>query len=130
MNNRIHQILDQISALENELHTAIEQEGGRLRYQLEGKRVTFERTIKEAHLKVRVGGRRWFLTVRPQNFLTAPIIYGLIFPLVLFDLCISFYQLTCFPIYGVARVRRANYIVMDPHHTAFLTINENGEYRS
>ena len=124
MNNRIHQILDQISALENELHAAIEQEGGRLRYQLEGKRVTFERTIKEAHLKVRMGVLRWFLTVRPQNFLTAPIIYGMIFPLILFDLFVTFYQATCFPIYRIAKVRRANYIVMDHQHLAYLNIIE------
>ena len=124
MNNRIHQILDQISALENELHMAIEQEGGRLRYRIEGKRITFEHAIREAHLKARTGIFHWFLTVRPQNYLTAPIIYGMIFPLVLFDLCISFYQMTCFPIYGVARVRRANYIMLDHQHLAYLNIIE------
>lgn len=124
MNNRIQQILDQIAALENELHTAIEQQEGRLRYQIEGKCVTFEHAIKEAHLKARMGVLHWFTTVRPQNFLTAPIIYGMIVPLALFDLCISFYQLTCFPIYRIARVSRANYIVMDHRHLAYLNIIE------
>lgn len=124
MNNRIQQILDQITALEDELHTAIEQHEGRLRYEIEGKRVMFEQAIKDAHLRLKVGVFRWFLTVRPQNFLTAPIIYGMIVPLVLFDLCISFYQLTCFPIYGIAKVRRANYIVMDHQHLAYLNIIE------
>ncbi|MDO8465108.1 MAG: hypothetical protein Q7S46_07640 [Gallionella sp.] len=124
MNNRIQQILDQITALEDELHTAIEQHEGRLRYQIEGKRVMFEQTIKDAHLRLKVGVFRWFMTVRPQNFLTAPIIYGMIVPLILFDLCVSFYQLTCFPIYGIARVRRANYIVLDHQHLAYLNIIE------
>ncbi len=124
MNNRIHQILDQIAALENELHTAIEQREGRLRYQIEGKRVTFERAVREAHLKVKMGVFRWFLTVRPQNFLTAPIIYGMIFPMVLFDLFVTFYQATCFPIYRIAKVRRANYIIMDHQHLAYLNIIE------
>ena len=124
MNNRISQILDQITALENELHTAIEQQEGRLRYQIEGKCVTFEQAIKEAHIKVKMGVFRWFMTVRPQNFLTAPIIYGMIVPLVLFDLCISIYQLTCFPIYRIAKVNRANYIVMDHQHLAYLNIIE------
>ena len=124
MNNRIRQLLDQINALENELRTAIEQQEGRLRYRIEGKRVTFERAISEAHLKVKVGVFRWFLTVRPQNFLTAPIIYGMIVPMALFDLCISLYQLTCFPIYRIARVSRANYIVMAHQHLAYLNIIE------
>ena len=124
MNNRIQQILDQITTLEDELHTAIEQHEGHLRYQIEGKRVMFEQAIKEAHLRLKTGVFRWFMTVRPQNFLTAPIIYFMIVPLALFDLCISFYQLTCFPIYGIARIRRANYIVMDHRHLAYLNIIE------
>jgi len=124
MNQRISQILDQIAVLENELHTVIEQQEGRLRYQIEGKCVTFERTIREAHLKVKMGVFRWFTTVRPQNFITMPIIYGMIVPLLLFDLFVTLYQATCFPIYRIARVRRANYIVMDHQHLAYLNIIE------
>jgi hypothetical protein len=124
MSNRVRQILDQITALEEELQTAVEERQQRMRYQLEGKRVTFEHAIREAHLKVRMSVFRWFMAVRPQNYLTAPIIYGMIIPLALFDLCISFYQLTCFPIYGVARVKRANYIVMDHQQLAYLNFIE------
>ena len=124
MNSRIRQILDRITTLENELQKAVEEQQERLRYQIEGKRITFEHTIREAHLKARMGIFHWFLTVRPQNYLTAPIIYGMIVPMVLFDLCISFYQLTCFPIYRVAKVRRANYIMLDHQHLAYLNIIE------
>ncbi len=124
MNHKIEQIIEQIAALEHELHTVIEQEEGQLRYQLEGKRVLFEQAIKEAHHKVKVGVFRWFMTVRPQNYLTAPIIYGMAIPLFLLDICITIYQLTCFPIYRIARVSRGNYIVMDHQHLAYLNIIE------
>lgn len=124
MNNRIHLILDQIATLENELSTIVEQQEGKLRYQIDGKRVTFEHALKETHLKVRVGVFRWFMTVRPQNYLTAPVIYGMAVPLLLFDLCISIYQLICFPIYRVARVKRADYIVIDHQHLAYLNAIE------
>lgn len=94
MNNRIRQILDQISTLEDELSAAIEDHRANLRYRLEGKRVVFEQAMSEAHQRVRLGVLRWLLTVRPQNFITMPVIYGMAVPLVLFDLIISFYQLT------------------------------------
>ena len=48
-NNKIREICDQITALENELSTAIDEQSGRLRYQLEGKRVIFEQEIKDVH---------------------------------------------------------------------------------
>ena len=120
-NNKIR---NQITALENELKTAIEEQSDHLRYQPEGKRVVFEREIKEAHQITRLGVLRWFMTVRPQNYLTMPIIYGLAVPLLFFDLCISFYQLTCFPVYRISRVRRADYFVLDHQHLAYLNIIE------
>jgi hypothetical protein len=123
----IRQILDQISALEDELQKAIETQEGHLRYRINDKRVIFEQTIKDTHQRVKLGVFRWFLTVRPQNFITMPIIYGMIIPLALFDLCISLYQISCFPIYGIARVRRANYIVMDHQHLAYLNIIEKAD---
>lgn len=124
MNNRIRQILDQIGQLEAELQTALDEQASRLRYQIEDKRIIFEQTIRAAHRHVKLGVFRWFLTVRPQNFLTMPVIYSLIVPLVLFDLCVTFYQWICFPVYGIARVRRADYIVMDHQQLAYLNIIE------
>lgn len=124
MNNRIRQILDQMAALEDELQTVVEEQQRHLRYQIEGRRITFEQIIREAHLKARMGIFHWFLTVRPLNYLTAPIIYSMAIPLLFFDLCISFYQLTCFPIYGIARVRHADYIMFDHQHLAYLNLIE------
>ncbi len=124
MNNRIRQIVEQIAVLENELDAAIEEREQRLRYQLEGKRVVFEQAVRDAHRRVKLGIFRWFLTVRPQNYLTMPVIYGAAIPLALFDLCISVYQLICFPVYRVARVKRADYIVYDHQHLAYLNIIE------
>jgi len=124
MNNRIRQLIDQITALENELNAAIEEHEEKIRYRIEGKRVLFEQAISEAHVRLKTGIFRWFLTVRPQNYLTMPIIYGMSVPMVLFDLCINTYQTVCFPIYGVARVKRADYFVMDHQHLAYLNIIE------
>ncbi|BBI99945.1 hypothetical protein FGKAn22_16380 [Ferrigenium kumadai] len=124
MNNRIRQIVQQIAALEDELNAAVEEHEQRLRYQLEGKRVVFEQAVREAHQRVKLGLFRWFLTVRPQNYLTMPVIYGAAVPLALFDLCISLYQLICFPVYRIARVKRVDYIVYDHQHLAYLNAIE------
>lgn len=48
----------------------------------------------------------------------------MIIPFLIIDLTISFYQLSCFPIYKITRVRRADYIVFDRHHLAYLNIFE------
>ncbi|OGS91648.1 MAG: hypothetical protein A2Z95_05580 [Gallionellales bacterium GWA2_60_18] len=124
MDNRIRQLLDQIAALEGELDAAVEAQEERLRYRIEDQRVIFERAIHDAHRRVRLGVFRWFLTVRPQNYLTMPIIYSAAIPLLLLDLFISLYQTTCFPVYRIAKAKRADYIVFDHQLLAYLNIIE------
>jgi hypothetical protein len=124
MNDRIRQLLLQITALEVELNAAVREQGGRLRYQFEGRRVVFEKTIRDAHQRVKLGVFRWFLTVRPQNYITMPVIYGMALPMLILDLCVSTYQWICFPVYGIARVQRGSYFAMDHQHLAYLNIIE------
>lgn len=124
MNDRIRNLLAQMTALEDELRVALLEQETSVFYQIKGKRVEFERTIKQAHSRLKQGFFRWLVTNRPQNLITGPIIYGMIIPLVILDLFVSFYQAACFPIYGVAKVRRAEYIVFDRQQLEYLNFIE------
>ena len=123
-NQRIQQLLDQITALEEELHTAVSVQQTTMFFQIKGKRVEFEQSIKKAHRRLRRNFFRWLVTDRPQNLITGPIIYSMIIPLVVTDVFITFYQLTCFPIYGIKKVCRANYIIFDRQHLSYLNFIE------
>ncbi|PWB58457.1 MAG: hypothetical protein C3F18_02615 [Nitrosomonadales bacterium] len=124
MNDKIRRILNHITALEDELRASIQEQEGRWRYQIEGKRVEFEHAIRDTHLKLKRGIFPWLLSIPPQNLLTVPIIYGMFVPLALTDLCVSFYQLSCFPVYGIPKARRSDYVVFDHQHLAYLNIFE------
>ncbi len=124
MNEKIRNILKQINALEEEIQAVMNGQRGRLYYEIHGKRVEFEHSVRDAHQRLKVGLFHWFLTTRPQNYLTAPVIYSMIVPLVFIDVCVSLYQLSCFPIYGIASVRRSDYFSFDHRHLAYLNIIE------
>jgi hypothetical protein len=124
MNHRVQQIITQITELKGELSSLVEEGESQLRYQVNGKRVVFEQAILVAHQRVKMEVFQWFRTVRPQNYLTMPLIYGAIIPLTFFDLCLSLYQVICFPIYRIARVNRDDYIVFDHQHLAYLNTIE------
>ena len=124
MNDRITQILAQMAALEDDLRAAVHDQESRMFFQIKGKRVEFERSVKAAHRKLKTNFFRWLVTNRPQNLITGPIIYGMVLPLMLLDFFVSFYQFTCFPIYGVRKVRRADYIVFDRQHLGYLNFIE------
>lgn len=124
MNERIAQLLGQMAALEEELRSAVHDQESRMFFQIKGKRVEFERSVREAHRKLKKNFFRWLVTNRPQNLITGPIIYGMILPLMMFDFFVSFYQWACFPIYGIAKVRRSDYIVFDRHSLGYLNFIE------
>ena len=124
MNDRIQQLLAQINALEDELRIAVNEQQSSIFFQIKGKRVEFEQSIKETHRKLKMNFFRWLVTNRPQNFITGPIIYSMIIPLLVTDLFITFYQLTCFPIYGIKKVRRSDYVIFDRQQLNYLNFIE------
>ena len=124
MNEKITLILAQMAALEDDLRTAMHEQETKIFFQIRGKRVQFEQSVKAAHRKLKQNFFRWLVTNRPQNLITGPIIYAMVFPLMMLDFFVSLYQFTCFPIYGINRVRRANYIVFDRQHLAYLNFVE------
>lgn len=124
MNERISSLLNQMAALEEELRVELREHEAGLLFQIKGKRVEFERSITEAHRRLKTGFFHWLVTYRPQNLITGPIIYGMVVPLLMLDFFVTLYQATCFPIYRVAKARRGDYIVFDRQQLAYLNFVE------
>lgn len=124
MNDRIQQILNQITALEDDLRTALNEQQSTIFFQVKGKRIEFEQSIKEAHKRLKTNFFRWLVTNRPQNLITGPIIYSMIIPLLITDFFVTIYQWTCFPVYGIKKVRRGDYIVYDRQQLNYLNFIE------
>lgn len=124
MNDSIRRLLDQITALEDDLRKALSEQPSGVFFQIKGKRVEFEHSIKQAHKRLKRNFFHWLISDRPQNLITGPIIYSMIVPLLLTDLFVSFYQMTCFPIYDIKKVRRGDYIIFDRQHLSYLNFIE------
>ncbi len=124
MNDRIRQLLDQMDALEADLRKAVLEQEATLLYRVKGKKVEFEESVRQTHLRLKTGFVHWLVTYRPQNLITGPIIYSMILPMLILDLCVSFYQATCFPIYGITKVRRGDYMVFDREQLGYLNFIE------
>lgn len=124
MNERINQLLAQMTALEDDLREALHEQETSMLFQIKGKRVEFEQSIKETHRRLKTRFFRWLVTDRPQNLITGPVIYSMIVPLAILDLFVSVYQAVCFPIYRVAKVRRGDFIVLDRQQLEYLNFIE------
>ena len=56
--------------------------------------------------------------------LSSPLIYACVLPFLMLDASVELYQLVCFPIYGIPRVRRKDYLVFDRGRLAYLNTIE------
>jgi hypothetical protein len=124
MNEHIAQLMQRISLLELELEAELARRRADLKYGVERGRVMFEEEVLRRHRELRTRLWTYIARAKPLVALTAPVIYGLIIPLVLLDLCVSLYQAVCFPAYGLQKVRRKDYFVFDRRHLAYLNALE------
>jgi len=120
----IDNLLAQITQLERDLETEFSRARDQWRYRVEAGRVRFERDVRLAHKRLRQSIPRFIRESSPLNALTAPLIYSMVVPIAILDAAFSVYQRVCFPIYGIARVRRSGYVVIDRQHLAYLNAIE------
>lgn len=113
-------LLTRIRDLQDEMEEEFARRRAALSYQIRNGRVVFEAGVRQRHREMRVRLFTFLRRTRPLTVLTAPVIYSLIVPFVLLDICVTVYQAICFPAYCIDKVRRADFIRIDRHHLAYL----------
>jgi hypothetical protein len=124
MTSRIDDLLEHITRLERELEAELDRRRAQWRYRIEAGRVRFEHEVRRAHRRLKQSIPRFLRESSIPNLLTAPMIYSMVIPIALLDGWISLYQAICFRVYGIARVRRSSYVVIDRQHLAYLNAIE------
>lgn len=120
MPSRIDGLLAHVAQLEREIEHELNRAREQWRYRVESGRIRFEHDVHLTHERLRQSVPRFLRESSPLNILTAPIIYSMVVPIALIDAAFSVYQGLCFPLYGIALVRRSVYIVIDRQHLAYL----------
>lgn len=120
----IDELTARIRELEAELDAEMAKRRAELRVGLEHGRVAFEKELLRRHRELKTALSTYIWNAPILVILTAPAIYALIVPLVLLDIFVTVYQAICFPVYGIPKVKRADYFVFDRHHLAYLNAIE------
>ena len=105
---------------EQDLKREVAEQQRRWQYRVHRGRVWFNKELRDRHRRLRQSIPSYIREGNVLSLLTAPVIYSLLIPLVILDLWVTLYQLICFPIYGIPRVRRRRYFTIDRHQLAYL----------
>lgn len=108
--------IPEIEKLEEEIKSAF--------YELRNGKIWFSEEIKREHRRLKTSLVRYVLHSRFLAILSAPFIYVVFIPFVLLDLFVSVYQAVCFPVYGIPKARRRDYMAIDRNKLRYLNALE------
>lgn len=124
MSEKIAHFLERIRALEKDIDKEIDDERRRAETSIRTGAARFSEEVRAQHRKLKIGLIAYIQGCSLPLLLSLPITYAVIVPLALLDLLATLHQKICFPIYGIGRVRRSDYIVLDRHRLGYLNAIE------
>jgi len=124
MDTRIAALLEAIKKLEKELLLEIEKKEAEFYYTVIGKKVRFEAEVRRQHRALVFRLSQYLSEASLFNLLTAPLIWFMLIPALFLDLSVTAFQVICFRVYGIPRVKRKRYIVIDRQALAYLNLIE------
>ncbi|MFC5581122.1 hypothetical protein [Rhodanobacter terrae] len=124
MDPKIESLLQRIRLLEDELEMHMALARAELGVHIENGKIEFEEAVRRRHRAIKSSLLRYVAGARPLVLLTASVIYLLIVPFALLDVFTTIYQQVCFPIYGIPRVKRKDYVIFDRRHLVYLNLVE------
>lgn len=124
MDERLEEILAKIRRLENELILEIQKKEKDFLYEIRQKKILFTQEAKKQQKLLVKKIRHYLFDASLLNIITAPVVWFCLVPAVLMDLVLSVYQAICFPIYGIPKVQRSEFIVIDRHYLRYLNAIE------
>ncbi len=122
--DRIDEILGKIDVLEKELRVEFRDVTNEFLYTVQEKKVRFSEEVRTAHREFAAKWSDYVYDSGVWVILTIPFIWMPLVPALMLDVATWLYQLMCFPVYGIPRVKRRDYIIMDRHTLKYLNFLE------
>jgi len=120
MARHLQELLGEIRQLEKEIAAELGRSTNSFRFERIRGKVRFDPETVARHKVMAVGLFRYIRGSSLFVFLTSPFIYMMLPPAVLLDFSASLYQFVCFPVYGIPKVARGDYIIIDHHKLSYL----------
>ncbi len=124
MSKAIDDLLVRIQALREELEQELQKKREEIEFIIRDKRVHFTQELQARQHLYKLSLLRYVLGARWLVALTAPLIYCGFVPFLLLDLFLTVYQGICFPIYGIPKARRSDYMTFDRGDLPYLNLLE------
>jgi hypothetical protein len=116
--------LDELLQRIHDLQEEVEEVYVQAREEFDRQRAELAAEFQRRQRSYKIGLLRFIVRARPLVVLTAPVIYLGWIPFALLDLFVTAYQAVCFPVYGIPKARRSDFMVFDREGLPYLNLIE------
>lgn len=116
--------LDELLQRIHDLQEEVEEVYVQAREEFDRQRAELAAEFQRRQRSYKIGLLRFIVRARPLVVLTAPVIYLGWIPFLLLDLFVTVYQAVCFPVYGIPKARRSDFMVFDREGLPYLNLIE------
>jgi hypothetical protein len=124
MNDELDRLFAQIHSIEDTIERRLDAHRVQFKYRLTNGKAVFDSEIRRIHRGLRIGVWRYLRGAELRHIAVAPVIYAMVIPLALLDASFSVYQAICFTAWGIARVPRRQYVIIDRQRLGYLNAIE------
>jgi hypothetical protein len=116
----IDELLARIHGLQEDVQVEFDKRREDFQFVVEQRRIRFAEDVIALQRGAKTSLFRYMFGARLLVWLTVPVIYAGIIPLLLLDLFIWVYQGLCFPVYKIPKVKRSDFLVLDRGDLEYL----------
>jgi len=120
ISEQVTALFEKLQEKEAQFESDLNAQRTQFRYAINKRRIRFDEAVRQHHKTMRTSVRRFLRDSTIPATLLSPLVYMVIVPLLILDLMLWVFQLVCAPGYGIPKLRRAEYVVLDRHKLAYL----------
>lgn len=120
MSERIREMIQEIEVMKQKLKEEIAKEEDHINYEIKSGYVIFDEEVIRKQKENMKKLMTYLREIPILNYLSAPLIYGMVIPAFLLDMMLFLYQQVVFRIYKFEFVKRSDYIVFDRQYLEYL----------
>ena len=124
MNDKIRELIEEIDTKKLTHAAEIDKQESHISYEIKNGYVTFEKEVLAKQRENMKNLLSWFMEVPLLHFLTAPLIYAMVIPAILFDVLLFVYPHIAFRVFKFEFIKRSDYMHFDHHYLGYLNIIE------
>jgi hypothetical protein len=112
LSKRATQIADEIRTLEKELRQEIQ----RIRinsFEIREQAIHFKDEVVTRHRTQALSLLTYLRRAKMKHIICLPIIWSCLLPAIVMDAVVSLYQMLCFSLFGIPKVKRSDHVVFD-----------------